>query len=188
MTARQAERALDRALKAGGPRWVNVAGRAALVLSARPPRRPTLVLPPAPCLPFRWWKLARRRAAVALPFLCAARLHAQVQPVVWLDRHGAATSLVRNPSPGAQTVTVELRGPLPALDGVRALVAPAAFLLAPGETQVVRLKVRDAVAPGTVLRLRTCLTPVAPRVAAPETAVRAVVTVRTCILAKVVAP
>ncbi len=109
----------------------------------------------------------------------------QVAAIITLV-HGSATSIIRNPSTEPLAITAELLGPLPALDPIRALVAPAAFTLQPGETQTIKLRLRDVVPVGTVLRLRTCFTPVVTPVAGDATAARAVLLLRTCIVSKVV--
>ena len=95
-------------------------------------------------------------------------LFSQVNPVVTLD-HGQATTIVRNPARESMQVTVKLHFGVGAnLDReVRALVSPSAFTLAPGETQTLRLKLREPVAPNTVLRLLTCLTPTSADQPAP---------------------
>jgi len=109
----------------------------------------------------------------------------QVEPVITFDANHRASSLIRNSSRDVMAVTVELRGPLPALDTVRALVAPTVFTLHPSETQTIKIRLRDVVAPGTVLRLRSCFTPVVAPASDP-TVVRAVILLRTCIISKVI--
>jgi len=113
-------------------------------------------------------------------------LFAQVEPTVTITG-GRAETVVRNPSHDAGTsVTIELLGPLPDLAPVRALVSPNAFTLGVGETQTVKLRLHESVAVGTVLRLRTCLTPLAPAAAPVATSAVARITLRTCIVAKAI--
>lgn len=97
----------------------------------------------------------------------------QVAAVVTLAG-GSATTIVRNPTP-AETlhVTVELRerfvagGRVTVGRAIDALVSPASFRLEPGATQTVRLRLREAVAPGVVLGLVTTFTPAAVDAPAP---------------------
>ena len=95
--------------------------------------------------------------------------HGQVAIEVPLS-NGAGTTFIRNSSRHTQQVTVALHHGHVATqaDGARyvalerevvALVAPAAFVLRPGESQIVRLKLREAVALGTTLRLVSTFTP-----------------------------
>lgn len=118
----------------------------------------------------------------ALLIVTAVELAGQVAPVVRIA-NGRAETLVRNPAREALRFTVELWRTTDSTP-VRALIAPSVFTLAPGEAQTVRLRVRDVVAPGTTLRLRTCFQPLAPPTD-PTRAV-AVLMLRTCILAKAV--
>ncbi len=108
---------------------------------------------------------------------------------------GEATTQVRNPSTTEPVrVTIELRhatqveSKVTLGSEVRALVAPASFTLAPGEAQVVRLRVRETNLPGTVLRLVTTFTPTAAEGPAPgseTTAVARLITV-TRLITKVI--
>lgn len=100
---------------------------------------------------------------------------------------GEATTQVRNPSnTDSVRVTIELRhalqqGATVTLGSeVRALVAPATFTLAPGETQTVRIRLQESVPSGTVLRQVTTFTPTdvdAPAPGSETTAVARLVTV-----------
>lgn len=103
---------------------------------------------------------------VAVALLGGARpAAAQLDSETLLDSAGYATTLVHNRSPGIVDVEVELRhGSVTAErielgDRVNALVSPGRFQLAPGESQVVRLLVRERLASDSVLRLVTTLTP-----------------------------
>jgi hypothetical protein len=110
----------------------------------------------------------------------------QVASVLTLS-NSEATTHVRNPSTTeAFHVTVALHhatqvGSTVTLNGeVRALVSPAAFDLRPGEDQVLRLRLRETIAPGTVLRLVTVFTPTQADTPAPgseTTAVARLITV-----------
>lgn len=73
---------------------------------------------------------------------------------------------------------------------VEALVAPATFTLAPGESQTVRIRVRETQSSGTVLRLVTTFTPSAADAPAPgsESAPVARVIMATRLITKVVVP
>ncbi len=97
-----------------------------------------------------------------LAVLGVRSLFAQVAPVLEL-RHGRAETPVVNSGRDPVSVTVTVNRDTATRDRIGApvvaLVSPAAFLLAPGERQLVRLHVRDLFAPGTVLRLVTTLTP-----------------------------
>lgn len=94
---------------------------------------------------------------------------------------GEAAAPMRNPShTETLTVTVELRerfvagGAVTTGRQIRALVAPATFTLGPGEQQVVRLRLREPVAPGTILALVSTWTPTladVPAVGSETTAV-----------------
>jgi len=96
---------------------------------------------------------------------------------------GQAVTLVRNPSRDTVSVAVALwyahveggaepcvgvmddcaGGQLVLEREVAALVSPNAFTLAPGESQVIRVKLREIVPPVTVLRLVVTYTPLPPR-------------------------
>jgi len=111
-------------------------------------------------------------------------LFAQVAIVVTMTG-GQATTLVSNPSRMTQHVTVGLfYGEVKQqADGVRyvelgravtALVSPATFALAPGEAQTVRIRLKEVVPAGTVLRLVTTFEPqhadeIEQHIAAPVT-------------------
>jgi P pilus assembly chaperone PapD len=107
--------------------------------------------------------------------------------------HGSATTPVRNNAPEAMRVLVDLRhgtverGAVVLGPEVRAIVSPPTFTLASGETQLLRIRVQEAVPAGTVLRLRTCLTPLAAEqpIAGSETTKVARLVVRVCLIGKV---
>lgn len=88
----------------------------------------------------------------------------QVASVLTLTS-GEATTLVRNSSSERQEVTVALHhatqtGSQVTLGReVAVLVAPSTFTLAPRESQTIRIRLREQVPPGTVLRLVTTFTP-----------------------------
>ena len=120
----------------------------------------------------------------------------QVASVLTLS-NSEVTTHVRNPSPTeAVHVTVALHhatqnGSTVTLGReVLALLAPSTFTLAPREDQTVRIRLRESVPSGTVLRLRTCFTPTSGDEPAPgsDTAPVARLVVRTCLVTKVVSP
>ena len=95
---------------------------------------------------------------------------AQAVAVVLTLSNAQGVTLVSNPSRTTQQISVALfYGEVQTqADGVkyvklgrevRAIVAPASFTLAPGEAQTVRLKLREVVPAGTVLRLVTTFEP-----------------------------
>ncbi len=106
-------------------------------------------------------------------------VHGQVEPVVTFHG-GALSTMVRNPARDTADVTVELMG-------ARARVSPSAFWLAPGERQAVRVRLREAVLTGTILRLVTCVTPRTASLQGNAAGAVARIYVRTCIAAKAVA-
>lgn len=116
----------------------------------------------------------------------------QVASVVALAG-GQASTIVRNPAVETLRVGVTLHhatqtGSVVTLDReARALVAPATFVLAPGETQTVRIRMREHVPPGTTLRLRTCFVPEDAAAPAPgsDTAPVARIILQTCVVGKV---
>jgi P pilus assembly chaperone PapD len=87
----------------------------------------------------------------------------QVATIVTL-LHGSATSLVRNPARQPVAVAVTTWRSLADTTPVRALIAPPTFTLQPGESQVLRIRAREACAAGW--RLVTTFTPVAAPVQA----------------------
>jgi len=120
-------------------------------------------------------------------------LLAQVAGVITLV-NGQAATIVRNPGREPLAVTVELRqrfvanGQVTVGREVGALVAPTSFTLAPGETQTVRLRLKEPVPPGTTLGLVVTLTPVAgvdSRSTAPVLGAAAHVTLVTRLISKV---
>lgn len=129
--------------------------------------------------------------------LLAAPATAQVASVLTLGAAGEVTTLVRNPSVvEAVRVTIALHHgsvvdkQVVLEREVGALVAPATFTLTPGESQTVRIRVREAVPAGTVLRLVTTFTPTAADAPAPgsETAPVARVIMATRLITKVMVP
>jgi len=90
---------------------------------------------------------------------------AQVAAVATL-LHGDAALPVANSSREPVTVTVQIVHDTLTRDHIgraaRALVSPAAFTLAPGDRQVVRLRLKEPAAPGTLLRAVWTFTPAVP--------------------------
>jgi hypothetical protein len=120
----------------------------------------------------------------------------QVAAVVLLGAHGDATIPIRNPARESLTVTVALfhgdtvAGQVRLGSPVVALISPDSVTLAPGERQVVRLRVRESLVSGTVLRLVTTWTPLA-KTAAPsvsETTAVARLIMVTRLISKVMVP
>jgi len=108
-----------------------------------------------------------RLVVIAALLLCAATLlSAQVSAVVEL--HGRDAELrVRNPTSTALSVSISLYrdatkdgGPVTLGDSVSARISPASFTLQPGNVQTVRIRVREPVESGELLRLATMFTPI----------------------------
>lgn len=121
---------------------------------------------------------------------------AQIAPETHLDSRGYAATMLHNRGAEVLDVTVELRHGSVTNDKVElgeavdALISPAAFKLAPDETQTIRILVREELPPGGVVRLVTTLTPRAvepPPTAAPVTEAQARLTFATRLITKVVA-
>jgi hypothetical protein len=98
-------------------------------------------------------------------FLCAGGLSAQVTAVAEL-RNGVAELRIGNPTTAPLSVELTLYRdatkegqPVALGDSVLALISPASFTLKPGDVQTVRIKVRDTVRTGELLRLATLFTP-----------------------------
>jgi P pilus assembly chaperone PapD len=132
-------------------------------------------------------------ALLALLVLALARVATSQVTAVAELRGSVAELFVGNPTAGPLHVTVQVfRDATPAGgavtlgDPVTALVTPATFTLASGEHQIVRLRVRDTVAPGDLLRVVTVLDPRPPDVAGPGA--RLTVVTRLITKLKVVAP
>lgn len=97
----------------------------------------------------------------------AFRAHAQVTAIAEL--HQGITE-VRVGNPSAWPLAVRLEGlfrdkttdstPVTLGDSVHALITPTSFTLQPGEVQTIRIRVRDSVSVGELLRLATLLTPI----------------------------
>jgi len=91
----------------------------------------------------------------------------QVQPVIEL-KDGYAKTTLWNRSTERMRVSVELRhgevvdGKVQLGSPVDAVVSPRVFQLGPGETQTLRILVRESFEPGTVLRLVTLFEAVVP--------------------------
>lgn len=100
-------------------------------------------------------------AAVTTP----SAMRAQVSLETVLDADGYGSARVRNPSAEIVDVVIELRhGRVTPEEitlgaAVHAVVSPERFALAPGESQTLRLLVRERVARDAVLRLVATLTP-----------------------------
>jgi len=120
-------------------------------------------------------------------------LLAQVAAVLTLVGGEAATP-VRNPSREAVTVTVALVRDAATADRVgdpvRALISPARFTLAQGESQLVRLRLKEPFPPGTLLRAVWTFTPIDAVAPAPgsETAAVARIVIVTRFVSKVRVP
>jgi hypothetical protein len=125
-------------------------------------------------------RITARDVAPVLAFLwglvvgLTVRAHGQVPSTVHLRNGQVTSTIVRNPSPvETLTVAIELRerfvagGTVTVGRRIDALVAPATFVLAPDETQTVRLRLRERVAPGVVLGLVTTFAPASVDAAAP---------------------
>jgi hypothetical protein len=90
---------------------------------------------------------------------------AQVDAETLLDESGYGVARIHNASGDVVDVDVELRHGSVTRDSVSlrarldGLVTPSRFHLAPGETQTIRILVRERLAPGSVARLVTTLTP-----------------------------
>ena len=138
----------------------------------------------------------RPELALWVLFIFGARQLGGQVPAVLELRHGEASALIGNPTREAVRVTVELwYGAVVDQEvvlgrEVRALVAPATFALQPGERQALRLRVKEPVPAGTVLRLVVTFTPVAGELTAPGDATAAVarVVLATRLITKVLVP
>lgn len=107
-----------------------------------------------------------RQALVMMVLAVAAsQASAQVSSETVLDSTGYATTMVRNNSAEVLDVEVELRHGavtkerIDLGERVKAVVSPSRFQLAPGESQLVRLLLREPLAADSVVRLVTTLTP-----------------------------
>jgi P pilus assembly chaperone PapD len=107
----------------------------------------------------------RQLLGVAILAMAASQAGAQVSSETVLDSAGYATTMVQNGSAEVLDVEVELRHGAVTRDRidlgerVEAVVSPSRFRLAPGESQLVRLLVREPLAADSVVRLVTTLTP-----------------------------
>lgn len=115
------------------------------------------------------------RAWLVLGIACLpAALSAQVAQVVEI-RGGEAVTVIRNPGLEVLQVTVELRewltegGKVTTGREIRALLSPRAFTLPVAASQTIRLRLREAVAPGSTLAFITTLTPSRADTPAPDT-------------------
>ena len=108
-----------------------------------------------------------RRALVVLALMLATvgQLLAQLEPEVVL-RHGQLTTLVRNATAETLRYDVELvtrsvpdTGRILLGRAVAALIAPRTFTLAPGQQQVIRVRIRE-VPPTPTLGLSITMSPV----------------------------
>lgn len=90
---------------------------------------------------------------------------AQVDAETLLDESGYGVARIHNASGDVVDVDVELRHGSVTRDSVSlrarldGLVTPSRFHLAPGESQTIRILVRERLEPGSVARLVTTLTP-----------------------------
>ena len=102
---------------------------------------------------------------VSVPAAAAAQVNNETR----LDSAGYATTLIQNSSPEIVDVEIELRHGSVSKEGVNlgetvnAVVSPSRFQLGPGESQLVRLLLREPLASDSVVRLVTTLTPRAAR-------------------------
>lgn len=111
----------------------------------------------------------------AMPLLVVAlelsggSLMAQSFSETLLDSAGYGTTIVSNHSPEMVDIVVELRHGWVSGDSIAlaqpavALVSPSQFELAPGESQLIRLLLREPLPSDSVLRLVTTTTPQAAR-------------------------
>ena len=108
-------------------------------------------------------------SAVALLGGWAVPAEAQLSRETLVDDTGYGTTLIHNGSPDVLDVQVDLRHGTVTRDSITlgaradAVVSPGRFQLAPGESQVVRLLVREPLPADSVLRLVTVMTPRAAR-------------------------
>ena len=97
--------------------------------------------------------------------LAARPATAQIDAETLLDGSGYGVARIHNASADIVDVAVELRHGTVSPEAVTlgdrldALVSPASFHLAPGETQTVRILVRERLPADSVVRLVTTLTP-----------------------------
>lgn len=119
----------------------------------------------------------------------AGALSAQVTAVAELHS-GVAELRIGNPTTAPLSVELTLwrdatkeGQPVALGDSVLALISPASFTLRPGEVQTVRIRVRDTVRTGELLRLATLFTPLDAE--SPEQGMKLLV--RTRLITKVVA-
>jgi hypothetical protein len=103
-----------------------------------------------------------------LVLLLARSAWGQVTAVAEL-RHGTAELKVGNPTPGPLHVSIAVfrdatkaSGAVTLGDSVKALITPSSFVLEPAAIQTVRIRIREAVRPGELLRLVTLLDPRSP--------------------------
>jgi hypothetical protein len=137
----------------------------------------------------RWIHLWPFWSLFAFLLLCAPTVTAQVTAVAEL-RNGVAELRIANPTAAPLLVELSLYRdatkegqPVALGDSVAALISPASFTIKPGEVQTVRIRVRDSVRTGELLRLATLFTP--HEVEAAEQGMRLLV--RTRLITKVVA-
>ena len=108
-------------------------------------------------------------SAVALLGGWAVPAEAQLSRETLVDDTGYGTTLIHNGSPDVLDVQVDLRHGTVTRDSITlgaradAVVSPGRFQLAPGESQVVRLLVREPLPADSVRRLGTVMTPRAAR-------------------------
>ena len=92
---------------------------------------------------------------VSVPAAAAAQVNNETR----LDSAGYATTLIQNSSPEIVDVEIELRHGSVSKEGVNlgetvnAVVSPSRFQLGPGESQLVRLLLREPLASDSVVRL-----------------------------------
>jgi hypothetical protein len=104
----------------------------------------------------------------SLSFLWACGLSAQVTAVAEM-RNGVAELRIGNPTASPLAVDLSIYRdatkdgqPVTLGDSVAALISPRSFVLQPGQLQVVRIRVRDSVKVGELLRPAILFTPQAP--------------------------
>jgi hypothetical protein len=111
--------------------------------------------------------LAALALAVLVVVLSVTAPEAQGQVTAEAQLSNGVTEVqIGNPTPKLLSVSLSLfrdatqpGKPVALGDSVSALISPSAFTLNPGEIQTVRIRVRESVAPGELLRLASLFTP-----------------------------
>ena len=108
--------------------------------------------------------------------LVAGVLAAQVDAVLQLHGRDAAMTIA-NTTQKPLRVALTLYRDSTLTDSLRVRITPQTFVLAPGQSQTVRLRLREAVRAGAGLRLATLFTPVA-EAATPQPTMRVILATR----------